>query len=166
MAASDLTAARLRELLHYDPETGAFTWRIRRGSRQAGQPTGSAINSHGYMQIGIDGKLKKAHVLAWLYMTGEHPESLVDHKDGTRTNNIFSNLRSTTYTVNAENRRLPRLGCESGFLGVSRQRRIDKWQAAIQINGRKRYLGVFGTPEEAHAVYLDAKRKLHEGCTI
>jgi len=35
-----------------------------------------------------------------------------------------------------------------------------RWHASIQKNGRPRYLGLFSTPQEAHAAYVDAARKL------
>lgn len=36
----------------------------------------------------------------------------------------------------------------------------------ITVDGKQRHLGVYQTPELAHAAYVDAKRKFHPGCTI
>jgi hypothetical protein len=165
MANVDLTAARLREVLHYDQITGLFVWKISRGGRKAGQSTG-AVNSHGYLSIGIDGGLYKAHRLAILYMTGEWPSLDVDHIDGNRTNNRFGNLREASKAVNSENRHRSRAGRPVHLMGISRHKNRRQWQAAITVRGVKTYLGLFDTADEAGAAYLAAKRKLHEGCAI
>ena len=93
MAKSNLTPERLRELLHYDPESGFFTWlpyvgkrgRINAGDR-AGCETGHKI------YIGIDGGIYRAHRLAWLYVHGEWPSLVIDHIDGNPHNNNIKNL--------------------------------------------------------------------------
>ena len=36
----------------------------------------------------------------------------------------------------------------------------------IKVNGKKIHLGYYGTIEEAKNAYLDAKRMMHDGCTI
>ncbi len=66
--------------------------------------------------------------------------------------------------LNCENLRKARKDSRTGLLGAS-------WAgysfvATIQVRGKKKHLGSFATAEEAHAAYLEAKRKLHEGCTI
>jgi hypothetical protein len=40
------------------------------------------------------------------------------------------------------------------------------WVARIKTDGKTTCLGYFEDPSDAHAVYLAAKRKMHEGCTI
>lgn len=83
----ELTAGRLRELLHYNPETGTFTWiaRSAHGSHiRIGAIAGSSPNSNGYLQIRADGRTYKAHRLAWLYVNGEWPRADIDHKNGVR----------------------------------------------------------------------------------
>jgi hypothetical protein len=161
----ELTTARLHELLRYDPSTGVFTWRMSRGSRAAGQTTG-AVNSHGYVLIGLDGTIWKAHQLAWLYVTGEWPREWIDHRDGDKANNRFTNLRLASFGINAQNRRTANRGARAGLLGVCATS-AGRWQAAIVIPGdKRRYIGVFDTPEEAHAAYVEAKRQHHPGCTI
>jgi len=164
MATAILSAALLRELLHYDPETGVFTWRVgRQGSAGVGSVAGD-MNQRGYWRICVDYRRYQANVLAWFYMTGVWPTHDVDHKNGVRHDNRWDNLRPATRAVNNQNQRRARTDNKSGFLGVSPNRK--KWAASITVDGSKTHLGSYDTPEEAYSVYLRAKRQLHEGNTL
>ena len=158
MSKPDITAEELRKLLHYDPETGIFTWRVQRSNVKRGAIAGCVIH-HGYRVIRAGGRLVLAHRLAWLYMTGEWPTLNIDHIDGDTTNNRFSNLRDVTHQANSHN--LTRL-CRhnsSGFMGVSKHR--DVWKAQIKVAGEVKQLGTFSTPEAAAEAYKKAKLVLH-----
>ena len=163
---TDLTLSSLRELLHYDPETGAFTWRGRSGrgtnkSNAAGNLAGSK-STKGYICIKVGGgKSVKAHRLAWFYMTGEWPAEQIDHKDNIRANNAWANLRMATPKQNAQNQKSPSRNNKSGYLGVTWDRTQEKWAATICVNGRNRRLGRFKDPQSAHFAYLAAKSIHH-----
>ena len=159
-----LTQTRLHHLLHYDPESGLFTWKNPQATNvKVGQVAGS-VKSNGYLQCQIDGKRYLVHRLAWLYMTGEWPENDIDHINRIKSDNRWENLRKVTRTINAQNLRKATSTSISGLLGAHKER--DRWSAKIRVNGRRVYLGRFDTPEEAHAAYVRAKRELHDGCTI
>lgn len=102
---SDLTAERVRELLHYEPATGIFTRRIRTSNRTKVGAIVGADNGKGYLQISVDWRLYSAARLAWLYMTGEWPKEEIDHINRVRSDNRFSNLREATRSSNNCNRR-------------------------------------------------------------
>ncbi len=164
MAKTNLTAQRLRELLHYDPETGVFTYRVKRGICMPGNEAGCPMK-RGNHSIGLEYGRYATHRLAWLYMTGEWPTKEIDHLDGNPLNNRWDNLRLATSAENKQNQRRPKVTNKCGFLGVCRHP-IDKqglptWRARIQIDGKSIHVGLFNTPEEAHAAYVDAKRRLH-----
>lgn len=52
---------------------------------------------------------------------------------------------------------MPRAGNSSGYRGVSPYR--GKWRATISTDRKQSTLGVFDTPEEAHAAYLAAAKE-------
>ena len=145
-----LTAARLRELLNYDSETGIFTQlgrpRIRRGAVAGG------INSNGYVLLSVESRRYRAQRLAWLYMTGEWPPNDVDHRDGDRTNNRWTNLRAATRSQNLANQRRRRDN-RSGLKGVSFDAERGLWRAQIAKDEKRIFLGRFRTKEEAAVVY-------------
>lgn len=159
-----LTVARLREVLDYDQLTGLFTWRISTSNRVAVGATAGTAHPKGYIQFSVDHVRCLAHRAAIAYVTGEWPTDEVDHRDGVRTNNRLSNLRRASHTLNAENLRTAKANNRCGFLGVSRHG--PKYRATIHVNGVRHRIGLFETPEKAHEAYLDAKRRMHEGCTI
>lgn len=160
-----LTAERLREVLDYDKDTGAFRWRVTLSNRaMAGREAGT-IGKNGYRYISVDGHRCLAHRIAWLYMTGEHPPSMIDHIDTNSLNNRWENIRAADHRINAENKRKPLPGNKVGLLGVSPCRR-GRFLAQIVVSGKTKWLGEFDTPEEAHSVYIQAKRNLHFGCTL
>lgn len=169
MAACDITAERVRELLSYDLETGVFRWRVnvgRWGRIKAGSETGSP-DLNGHLRIQIDGTLLYAHRVAWLHVTGSWPNGDIDHIDGEPGNNRWVNLRDVPHQINTENRRRAIRGKKSGLpIGVSIDARDGAYRADITVDGSTRSLGRHETPELAHAAYLDAKRILHAGCTI
>lgn len=159
-----LTAERLRELLHYDPATGFFTNSARRKKVRVGERAGYFDPSTGYIVLCIDRAHYYGHRLALLYMTGSWPVDMVDHRDGDRTNNVFTNLRDATRLLNQQNMRRASVCSSSGLLGAYRKR--ERWESKIRVDGSVIHLGVFGTAEEAHVAYVAAKRKHHPGCTI
>lgn len=149
-----LTADRLRKLLHYNPETGRFTWLELRGRRRR---AAGYVNSWGYRVIMIDGRNYRANRLAWLYVRGELPADEIDHINMVRDDDRFTNLRPATRTLNNANRK-PYRNNSSGFKGVVR--RGNRWRAEIRLNRKSIHLGCFATPETAHAAYAAAAEKL------
>jgi len=157
--AGPLTAERLRELLSYDPDTGLFHWRRQKGRASAGDKAGRFSFTHGYIDIGIDGCLYRAHRLAWLYIYGKWPTEM-DHINGVRNDNRLVNLRQCTVSENRSNRGAsPRN--TSGFKGVSKRANDGKWIAQIKKNGKVTWLGSFDDPAEAHAAYCKAAKVIH-----
>lgn len=159
-----LTADECHKLFRYNPETGLFRWRVQKGQR--GTP-GAIVGSHhcdGYTQVQIDGKKHLLHRLAWVYMTGEQPPALLDHINGKRSDNRWRNLRAADRSINSQNIKRHRVDNLIGMLGASRNGR--GWKAVINYKGERTYLGTFATPEEAHAAYIAAKRKIHPANTL
>jgi hypothetical protein len=152
LSDTSLTAERLREVLHYEPETGVFTWRLRRGCRAKGSIAGATHHS-GYWRIRVDEVLYNAHRLAWLYMTGEWPAEELDHINRDNADNRWANLREATRSQNGANTIRPN---PSGFRGVKKIR--GRWRATIMVQKRGIFLGYYSTPEEAHAAYTNAAR--------
>lgn len=156
------THERVREVLSYDPETGVFTWLVRTSTRVRVGDVAGTPTSEGYWAIRLDHRLYKAHVLAWFWVSGAWPTQEIDHIDGDTLNNRFVNLRDEPKSVNQYNVVAPRCNNSSGYLGVSPHRQTGKWMAQIRPPGAKRkYLGLFDTPEAAHAAYMQAKAELH-----
>jgi len=146
----DELRARVLELLDYDPATGLFTWKIRRGCRPAGAEAGTL--SHGYIVIRIDGKSHQAHRLAFLVVNGYMPKE-IDHINGDPSDNRIINLRQATRQENVRNTGM-RVNNTSGYKGVYWDKSNGKWQAQAQdANGKRKTLGRFPTPEAASAAY-------------
>jgi hypothetical protein len=166
MAIADLTPARLREVLHCDPNLGLFTWIKDKWKTKAGQRAGYGSLSNGYRSIRIDYVLYAEHRLAFLYMDGKFPEEFVDHINGVKNDNRWSNLRHASPKINAQNVRVAGSHNVSGWLGVGSQKGTGKFTAQVSVGRRTIYLGTFETAQEAQDAYFEAKRKLHEGCTL
>lgn len=162
----ELTMEIVREYLHYDENTGDFTWKVCPSRKiRIGQKAG-CTDDKGYIYMGLCGEHYFAHRLVWMYMYGKWPDNKIDHRDGNGSNNRFLNLRDATDRVNSENQRNPGARNSSGLLGVSWDKVRNKWTSHIQYGGKQKNLGRFDDKESAHEAYLKAKRTLHEGCTI
>ncbi len=79
------------------------------------------------------------------------PDLVVDHINHDGLDNRRANLRVCTKRENCLNKR--RFGKSSRFKGVYFDRRDERWRASIKVNGRKRFLGIFRTEEEAAEAY-------------
>lgn len=147
-----LTQDLLKSLLHYDPETGVFTWLINRPNGvKVGHKSGNRTVK-GYLHISIYGRQYKAHRLAWLYIHGVWPETALDHINRDGCDNRLCNLRLATHSQNMQNRR-------SKYGGVTF--RHGYWRARISIDNRQIFLGQFKDKADAIAARKAAELKYH-----
>ena len=151
-----LTQKRLRELLHYEPLTGIFTWIARSGHSVVGQQAG-CLRPDGYRVIKLDGVLYRANRLAFLYMIGQMPKVTADHKNTIRSDDSWNNLREASYQQNVQNRSPQK--SKTGFRGV--MPKGEKFVAGITHNRKRMYIGTFDSAEEASEAYEKKREELH-----
>lgn len=84
----------------------------------------------------------------------------VDHRFGVRTDNRKSELRVCARGQNKLNRPGSSKSM-SGLKGVKWKARGKRWEAYIQLNRKRTYLGSFATAEEAHEAYCRAAPIFH-----
>lgn len=161
IAMSDeiLTQACLKEILHYDPDTGLFTWTNPRSPRiKPGDPAGCA--KYGYIVIKVNNRPYPAAHLAHLYMTGELPSDEMDHINRNPSDNRWKNLRQADRSLNCLNR-----GCfknnKAGIQGIYKNRR--KKGVMWQVEYRGKYVGFYDSFPAAVAARIFAEFKLSPG---
>lgn len=147
------------ELLSYCKISGEFKWKKKRRGVKTGIALGTD-NGFGYKRITVLGRSYYAHRLAWFYCYGEWPAGEIDHIDGNKANNTIANLRDVSAQGNAQNKLKAQKNNASSLLGVSWHKKASKWQAHICVYKTRKYLGLFDSVEEAHAAYLNEKRKV------
>ena len=137
----------LAEYISYDPVTGIFINLIDRGANAKEGSTAGFLHD-GYINIKFLGLTYTGHQLAWFITYGIWP-TLLDHKNRIRTDNRIKNLVEVTFEENAQNRSVPSNNA-SGFIGVCYHKMTGRWQSYITISGKRVYIGLYDTPEEAN----------------
>lgn len=156
-----LTQERLKELISYDPVDGTFCWKVTRSNRAvAGKVAGKCKDSKGYSVIRVDKRLYRAHRLAYLYITGEWPESDVDHKNNNRADNRWENLRASTRSQNIANKATPASN-KSGVKGVCWNVAHQRWLVTLRVEGRHKYIGEFRCKKTAVRAVREARQRFH-----
>jgi hypothetical protein len=112
-----------------------------------------SIGGDGYFMVilYLDGKAfhKKIHKLVGeTFIHNPLNKNCIDHIDNNKLNNNIANLRWVTLQENQMNRKL-NSNNSSNYKGVSFHKRSNKWEAKIQINGKKKHLGYFDSIEDA-----------------
>jgi HNH endonuclease/AP2 domain len=168
-----LTQEIVRELLDYDPLTGALTWRDRGrhwfrsdrdcdawNTRHAGKPVGSADSMRkGYLSVVLFHRTYQAHRVIFLLMTGHWPADQIDHDNHNRADNRLKNILEATNLQNQRNQTL-RNDNTSRRVGVQWRADRGKFEAKIGVKGQTIGLGHFDTFEAACAA-REAAERLH-----
>lgn len=92
---------------------------------------------------------------------GEPENMLVDHINHDKLDNRRCNLRVATRTQNLRNRAKWILKT-SKYKGVDYYKRIKRWRARIEVNGKNVHIGSYRTQEEAALAYNNAAL-IHHG---
>ncbi len=155
----ELTQDRLKEILDYNPDTGEFTWKLKR--RGVGIGKAGDKHSSGYARIKVDGKRYYAHRLAFLWMTGELPKrgQEVDHINHIRDDNRWENLRLVDHRNNRRNSSRGNNN-KSGITGVCWNKEVGKWHVFIEHKGATKYLGLYSSFDTAVKVRKCAEEVL------
>lgn len=171
-----ITQQRLKELLAYDPVTGAFAWRSqRRGTVRLNSVNGCPVGCRhpdGRLVITIDGRTYTASRLAWLYVNGEFPTGNLRCKDGNPTNTAIDNLelinqasptgstRKRAQHRQANGTQASPYRCTSDgtfrVRGITYDKARGKWTARPTIDGKRKLLGYFDTQLAAQEAVIAA----------
>lgn len=137
----ELTHEVVRALFDYDPETGALTRKVGRGTRfKVGSTVGGKCRIHGYMMMRFGQRAYRVHRVIWLWWYGYWPEHDIDHVNRVRHDNRLRNLRHVTRECNNRNSCLSRKNV-SGVKGVSYDKSVGYYKIRVSINNTPCFVG-------------------------
>lgn len=99
-----------------------------------------------------EGKRLKVRMHRFLLGLGAGDPRQGDHVDGNKLDNRRANLRVCTNAQNQQNQH------ERPSRGTHRDARCNRWQAQVQLDGKKNHVGSFATQEEAAAAAAAFRR--------
>jgi hypothetical protein len=158
-----LAVSVARAVWTYEADTGVIRWVGGiKGIPAGGVAGGAKGGPHGaYSRVTFGGRRIYCHRLAWALHYGEWPKASIDHVNGDKGDNRIVNLRLADQAQNGHNRGA-NSNNKAGLKGVCFHRGTGKWKAEIMARGKRRHLGLFQTPKEAHAAYSAAAASLHQ----
>ena len=126
----------------------------------------SSVDGRGYLKLQLykEGKsstMKIHKLVAEAFVDNPEGKRCVDHIDGDRANNHRENLRYATYSENNRNTS-KRANTTSKYYGVCFHKVANKWNAQIQIEGKRKNLGFFTDEQEAAAVFNKAAAEFYK----
>ena len=140
-----------------------WVWREMRGKQKLKNPDwfelkGNINKSNGYRRVMINNKAYKFHRVVYFIHHQEwdihnsSTDNSIDHIDRNPLNNNIENLRVVTHSQNHWNR---------GAKGYCIDKASGKWRARIEVDGKRKHLGLFVNEDDARNAYLIAKAKYH-----
>ena len=105
-----------------------------------------SFDRHGYV-VTCDTNEKNIKLHRYI-MNVNDPKTVIDHIDHNPANNRKSNLRICSQQQNALNQK-PSKRNKSGYVGVSFDKKFNKWLAQIGFQGKNYYLGRYNKIEDA-----------------
>ena len=121
----------------------------------------------GYFTVGINKRHYYLHRLVYLFHNPDwnihdiSPDNEIDHDDKDKSNNKIENLRIIDGSGNNRNKD-KKPNCSSIYRGVNWDKNKGKWHAAIRIDGKKKFLGLFDDENEAGLMYLSVYEQIME----
>ena len=166
----ELTQDYLKHRVVYYPDSGRMVWLTHDKSTLIGREVGG-LTAEGYLACFFEYKGYSLHRLAFLYMTGILPSQQVDHINGVKSDNRWSNLRLVTNSENQQNARL-RVDSTTGIKGLTKHKKRSRgnpyFTAEIKVRGEWIVKNKSFTPETEAAVkqelidwLISQRNKLH-----
>jgi len=163
----------LLEILDYNQETGALTWKLRplhyfKSEREMklwnGRYAGTPALNYPRVRNGLFGNIfnssYSAHRVIWKMMTGKDIKCQIDHVNRNPRDNSWSNLRKADRAQNFWNGGLKSCNT-SGRKGVHFDRSRNQWVAVITHYRRRIHIGRFDTFEDACRARSIAEKQYH-----
>ena len=137
---------RCNELFEY--RDGQLIRKVKASDNAKKGDVAGMVDKKGYRMVRVDYILLKVSRIIYAMHHGDPEERDVDHINQDRSDDRIENLRLVTHQVNQRNQAKHKSN-KSGFTGVSWNKENRKWDARINNEVRKIYLGRFKKKRDA-----------------
>jgi len=121
-------------------------------------------NRNNYLQVllckNYIKKWFKIHIIVCaVFCSNKHLLGVVNHIDTDTLNNYYKNLEKISQRENTAHYHKSRTDKASKYIGVTFEKKRNKWKSSIYYQGKAKNLGRYYTQEEAHQAYLNALKE-------